>query len=177
MSEFSSALICGRFQTFHLGHKRLIDTALTLSDKVLILVGSAQVSGTKRNPFTIGLRTAMLKAEYQSDSRIIIETIDDLSAEDEISERWGEYLLQIATEKLNEKPELMIYGNDKSRSQWFRGDELSDVAELIVKRDGISATKLRQLMLEDDECQWEEYVPDSVWDFYDVMREQLLEAK
>jgi nicotinamide-nucleotide adenylyltransferase len=177
MSEFSSALICGRFQTFHLGHKRLIDIALTLSDRVLVLVGSAQASGTERNPFTIGLRTTVLKTVYNSNPLVTIGAIDDLSAEDEISEKWGEYLLQTATKKLNEKPELMVYGNDKSRSQWFRENELSDISELIVKRDDISATKLRQLMYEDKKYQWEKYVPDSVWIFYDLMREQLLAAK
>ena len=39
---YDTALIVGRFNTLHKGHQKLIDTALTLCDRVLILVGSAQ---------------------------------------------------------------------------------------------------------------------------------------
>jgi nicotinamide-nucleotide adenylyltransferase len=149
--------------------------ALTLSDKVLVLVGSAQVSGTKRNPFSADLRTAILKDVYKFNPRVKIGTINDLSNEDDISEEWGIYLLKTATEYLGEKPKLMVYGNDDSRSQWFQKDELSDISELIVKRDGISATSLRYLMFRNDKSLWRVYVPYAVWKYYDLMRNQLFE--
>lgn len=46
---YDTGLVVGRFQTFHIGHQRLIETALTLCDRVLILVGYAQECGTERN--------------------------------------------------------------------------------------------------------------------------------
>ena len=42
---YDSGLIVGRFQTFHKGHQRLVETGLTLCDRLLILVGSAQEYG------------------------------------------------------------------------------------------------------------------------------------
>lgn len=53
MKVYDTGLICGRFQTFHKGHERLVDTGLLLCDRLLILIGSAQECGTERNPFNI----------------------------------------------------------------------------------------------------------------------------
>ena len=49
MKPYDVGVICGRFQTFHIGHESLVNTALTLCDRVLILVGSSQECGTERN--------------------------------------------------------------------------------------------------------------------------------
>ena len=46
------SLIVGRFQGLHAGHVHLIETALSVSDRVLILIGSAQEHGTILNPFS-----------------------------------------------------------------------------------------------------------------------------
>lgn len=47
MKVYDTGLICGRFQTFHKGHERLVDTGLLLCDRLLILIGSAQECGTE----------------------------------------------------------------------------------------------------------------------------------
>ena len=49
MKPYDVGLVCGRFQTFHKGHEKLVDTGLLLCDRLLILIGSAQESGTERN--------------------------------------------------------------------------------------------------------------------------------
>ena len=48
MKPYDTGLVCGRFQTFHKGHERLVDTGLLLCDRLLILIGSAQECGTER---------------------------------------------------------------------------------------------------------------------------------
>ena len=50
---YDSGLIVGRFQTFHKGHQRLVETGLMLCDRILLLVGSAQECGTTRNQLNI----------------------------------------------------------------------------------------------------------------------------
>ena len=52
MKPYDVGLVCGRFQTFHKGHEKLVDTGLLLCDRLLILIGSAQESGTERNQYT-----------------------------------------------------------------------------------------------------------------------------
>lgn len=64
LRPYDCGLICGRFQTFHIGHESLVETGLKLCDRVLILVGSAQESGTERNPYDVATRMDMLKAIY-----------------------------------------------------------------------------------------------------------------
>ena len=44
--KFEFAMICGRFQDFHIGHYYVVDTALKIAENVLIFVGSSQESRT-----------------------------------------------------------------------------------------------------------------------------------
>ena len=53
MKPYDIGLIVGRFQHFHIGHRSLVENAYKLCDRVLILVGSAQESGTLRNPYLL----------------------------------------------------------------------------------------------------------------------------
>ena len=81
---YDVGVICGRFQTFHIGHESLVDTALKLCDRVLILVGSSQECGTERNPLNIDTRIRMLRAIYGDDNSIIIKGLSDLTNENDI---------------------------------------------------------------------------------------------
>ena len=53
MKPYDVGLVCGRFQTFHKGHEKLIDTGLLLGDRMLILDGTAQECGIERNPLNV----------------------------------------------------------------------------------------------------------------------------
>ena len=59
-------LILGRFQPFHFGHLKLIESIV--NDKVLplICIGSAQYSHTVDNPFTVKERKEMIISVLQS---------------------------------------------------------------------------------------------------------------
>jgi cytidyltransferase-like protein len=61
---FDIALLCGRFQIFHKAHESLVDVALKMCDRIIILVGSAQEVGTERNPFDVHTRIQMIKEIY-----------------------------------------------------------------------------------------------------------------
>ena len=58
--EFDLLVFIGRFQPFHVEHKRIIDTALEKAKYVLVLVGSAGKPRTVRNPFTFDERRTMI---------------------------------------------------------------------------------------------------------------------
>lgn len=58
--EFDLLVFVGRFQPFHVEHKRIIDVALEKSKYVLVLVGSAGKPRTVRNPFTFEERKKMI---------------------------------------------------------------------------------------------------------------------
>ena len=120
MKVYDTGLICGRFQTFHKGHERLVDTGLLLCDRLLIL------NNTDRY--------------------------------------------------IHKNPEIMIYGNDESRSNWFDKKDLANTAELIMNRYDmpISATMVRTAMAKDDRKLWMSYVNPRLHKMYDELREELM---
>mgnify|MGYP001031319947 CR=1 FL=1 len=167
---------CGRFQIFHIGHESLVDTGLKLCDRMLILVGSSQECGTKRNPLNIATRIKMLREIYGDSPNIMIKGIADLSTEDDISPEWGRYFLDNVDRYIYKKPELMIYGNDESRSKWFNSEDIKEITEVIVNRGKIpiSATEVRELMVRDDRREWQKWVNPKLHKMYDEIRTELM---
>ena len=54
-------ILVGRFQPVHIGHVQAIEFALENSNKLFIVVGSAEKSNQKRNPFTFEERKKMIE--------------------------------------------------------------------------------------------------------------------
>lgn len=173
---YDVGMVCGRFQTFHKGHERLIDTALLLCDRVLILIGSAQECGTERNPFNINTRTKILKEIYGDRPEVMIYGLADMTNENDICPEWGRYLLNNTERYIYKNPELMIYGNDDSRSGWFSKEDLANTAELILNRHEmpISATMVREHMAKDERKEWMKLVNPKLHKMYDELRAELM---
>ena len=76
----------GRFQPFHIGHKAVIDQALTSSDHLIVLVGSANRAPSLRDPWSYEERAAMFKKCYPfeiSTGKIILKPLNDTLYNDE----------------------------------------------------------------------------------------------
>lgn len=176
MKPYDVGLICGRFQTFHKGHEKLVNTGLMLCDRVLILIGSSQECGTERNPLNINTRTKMLKTIYGDSPNIMIYGLSDMTNENDICPEWGKYLLDNVDRYIYKNPEVMIYGNDESRSSWFDKKDLKNTTELIINREElpISATMLRNLMVEDNRKEWMKWVNQKLHKMYDELRNELM---
>lgn len=174
MKPYDLGMVCGRFQHIHKGHESLFDTALMLCDRVLILVGSAQEVATERNPFDIQTRMEMIKEVYGD--RVIVKPLNDLTNEHDITSDWGKYVLGKCQRVVFKKPELMIYGNDESRSKWFDKEDITDMTEVIINRGkiDISATKIRQMLVEDDRQEWMKWVNPKLHKHYDRIRAELM---
>ncbi|WP_374335365.1 NUDIX domain-containing protein [Methyloversatilis sp.] len=65
-----TAFVIGRFQPFHNGHKKLIDYALTLADRVTVIIGDTGCARSFRDPWTQEERVHMIRAAYNNDERI-----------------------------------------------------------------------------------------------------------
>src|SRR4051812_30121619 len=73
------AVFVGRFQPFHNGHLCVVKEALRRAKRVLILIGSANMPRTVRNPWTWEERQEMILAslpEYDR-KRIICRPLED----------------------------------------------------------------------------------------------------
>lgn len=176
MKPYDVGLICGRFQTFHKGHESLVETGLKLCDRVLILIGSAQECGTERNPYNINTRTKMLKSIYGDNTSVMIYGLSDMTDENDIRPEWGRYLLDNVDRYIFKAPELMIYGNDESRSRWFAPEDIRDTSEFIVNRGRIpiSATMVREAMVYDKRKEWMGMVNPKLHKMYNELRDELM---
>lgn len=175
---YDLGLFVGRLQHIHSGHEHVINTALTLCDRLLILVGSAQEVGTVRNPFNIATRIQMIKEVYPDDS-VIVRALPDLTHENDLSPEWGEYVLQQVRSHTRKLPEVMIYGNDEPRSKWFDPDAIKSMTEVVVSRAKlpISATLMRGYLTQDDYEEWTSHANPKIHKYYDELRSELMQAK
>lgn len=86
--EFDYLIYVGRFQPFHVGHEQAIRSALTLSKRVIVLVGSSYQPRTIKNPWTFEEREEMIKRAFltpKETDHIIIKPLRDQSYNDQ---RW-----------------------------------------------------------------------------------------
>ena len=176
MKPYDVGLICGRFQTYHIGHESLINMGTQLCDRILILIGSSQECGTERNPLNINTRTKMLKEIYGDSPEIMIYALSDLTDENDIRPEWGRYLLENVDRYNYKVPELMITGDDEERNHWFAREDVIDMSQLIVNRGRIpiSATQVRKLMVMDDRKEWMKWVNPKLHKMYDEIRRELM---
>jgi len=119
--KYDHLVFIGRFQPLHFGHMRVIDIALQLSTKLILLVGSSNVGRTLRNPFSFQERYAMIATQYQSvidEGRLIIEPIDDMMYEDD---RWVEQIQSKVFNITKDKGNTGLIGCEKDHTSYYLG--------------------------------------------------------
>lgn len=175
---YDVAMIVMRAQTFHKGHQHLIDMSLSLSDRVLVLVGSAQEYGTKRNPLNIGTRMNMIRSVYDDDKTVIIQPLTDMTNENDINTEWGKYVLENCKRYIYKAPSIILYGKEEGRDGyfWFADEDMTKTTQVIVNRCDIPicATYLRDLMCMDNREEWMKWVDDKLHKYYDTLRNEMM---
>lgn len=165
----------GRMQPVHNGHLFLIKKALEENDRVLILLGSSNKRGTIRNPLDYISRKHLLEFALEEDNeidkkRITISTLPDWTMEsDKDSDKtWGRYLYYNIVSRIECKQFSLYYSDDASiLDDWFEGIEVRQhINYRCIGRehifDGLSATKIRQALLDENKEYVERYCPDIV---------------
>lgn len=185
-----TGVILARLQPIHNGHLELIKKAMQENDETYVFIGSAD-KFNKRNPIPISTRmeltkegvVEMLKKEYkdffttaQSNEEILayakihIVPLDDLDDESNNSHEWGFYLYsKVVTETLN--PNFTIYYSDGFEiiTTWFPGFILRNNVSLSLLarnsvKNGISATSVRQMIMDGDDENLKQSVPTCVYE-------------
>lgn len=62
--NYDVLVFIGRFQPFHMGHKAVVDQALTLASTVAVVIGSHDQPRDPRNPFTTAERICLITSAY-----------------------------------------------------------------------------------------------------------------
>ncbi|WP_019673888.1 bifunctional nicotinamide-nucleotide adenylyltransferase/Nudix hydroxylase [Psychrobacter lutiphocae] len=145
--RYKYLVFIGRFQPFHLGHKAVIDTALNRADKVIILIGSANLPRSLRNPFTVEERAEMITGAYPKHeaSRIYCVGLDDALYNDT---RWLQYVqksVRSVTGDLQE--DIALIGHSKDSSSYYLSLFPYWQSISVSNHDNLSSTPIRDSYL------------------------------
>ena len=189
-------VILARLQPIHNGHLALIKKAYDENDEVYIFIGSAD-KFNKRNPLPISLRLQLTNDALRETfkpithnmcdgmtetidpmSKIKVVPLDDLTDESDNSHDWGFYLYSKIVAQTNQA-NFTIYYSDGFEiiTTWFPGFILRNNVSLALlargaTEDGISATKVRK-MIEEDDDNLQDYVPSCVYNNRETIKKHI----
>jgi len=147
-----TALYIGRFQPFHNGHLSAIEYMMNKgASPIIIGIGSAQLAGDEKNPFTYEQRRAMIDHVLEPIPNLTYEIVAIPDIND--AEHWVEHVKGIAPEF-----DAVYTGNDYVRELF---EKANDTVEDIPQLEGVSATRVRELIKKNDPT-WITLVPTAV---------------
>ena len=149
-NKYSYTVYIGRFQPLHLGHLDTIVSALQQSDKVIIVLGSANSPRTIKTPFTIKERIEMIQSCFNG---IDFSRIHFLPIEDQLynNANWLASVLDGVTEIANGNKSIAMIGAKKDHKteayiNWFKQwDYIETPVMESAGGKNIDATKIREL--------------------------------
>ncbi|MEK7186517.1 MAG: adenylyltransferase/cytidyltransferase family protein [Patescibacteria group bacterium] len=143
-------LVIGRFQPFHKGHLYLIKKALKEADKIIVAIGSSNISD-ENNPLSYKTRIKMLKKVIVREKLVnkVIKIIP--SPDDPSDDIWLAKLLKNAG-----KFDIALGNNDWTNG--ILGKAGYKVLEIpYLKRSSYQGTVIRKLIKSNNK--WENLVP------------------
>ncbi len=147
-------LFVGRFQPFHLGHLAAVKYALKQVQYLYVVVGSAQRSHERDNPFTAGERITMIKSALDGNgvdpSKWMAIPIVDADSHS---------LWVSSVESMVPKFDI-VFTNDALTFLLFNEGGIEVKAVPYLNRGRYSATNVRVRILERKD--WESLVPPQV---------------
>ena len=171
---YKLGILVGRFQTIHLGHEKMVNTALHLCRQVGVFVGSSQESLTSKNPFSYEIREEMLHAVFGDAIRVY--PLPDIGVGN--NPRWGDYVLQNVEALFSCLPDLLVSGKEARRLDWFDSVAGLAISELYIPKSiDISATEMRQFFLADDFESWKKHTNPRLWSKYPELRQIVLASQ
>ena len=172
----------GRFQMLHKGHESLINEGLELCDRFVILLGNAEESRTKDNPFNFEERKEMIKMIFGNK----VEVYPIISIGIGYCPAWGNYIMNTIKFYCGEYPDFVLRGSDDGRSEWLDKEKYNNITEYIINRNIVpfSATQVRNALIGWYEKKLDLEAPKTMERFladtqlrsdYGLTREQLVE--
>lgn len=152
------AVFPGRFQPFHRGHRQLVERMADSIDEVIVGVGSAQASHTRRNPFTAGERVTMI---HHALSSLPVPTyvipLEDINR----YPVWPAHVEALCP------PFEFVYSNNPLVGRVCREAGLKVRNVELIDRDRYRGTEIRERIVERQS--WRSLVPDEVAEVIDTI--------
>jgi bifunctional NMN adenylyltransferase/nudix hydrolase len=148
-NDFDVAVLIGRFQPFHRGHLALLESALLLAPRALIVVGSARAPRLAKNPFTAEERIDTIRASLTPEQRARVGFIPLRDYFDE--PRWAAAVKAAVAHASGGRVALVGFRKDDSSSYLSLFPEWHEIA--LPRQAPIDGTTLRRLYFTSDDAQ------------------------
>ena len=111
MFKYKHGICIIRCQPFHIGHDRLIKKMLSECEYATVVIGSAQESGTEKNPLPYFTRKKMIQNVYRSKEEY--NRLRILGVKDVINTSWENYVLEMISKDAPHSPlvDVLYVGN------------------------------------------------------------------
>lgn len=134
------AVVIGRFQPFHQGHLALLEHALTLAPRALLVLGSARGPRMVRNPFSFEERSATILASLSTEQRGRVSCAGVRDYYDE--PRWAAAVKALVARETSGSVALVGFRKDDSSSYLSLFPEWREVS--LPRQAPIDGTALRR---------------------------------
>lgn len=163
MKKFS--VFIGRFQPFHPGHLKVVQEALDKTDELIIVLGSAGVPSTPRNPFSVEERIQIIKSYLTDDElkRIRFTAVEDHTYN---LQRWigavqGAVFSSIHTKWESGPTEIFLAGHKKDHSSFYL-DLFPTWKSIEVENErNFNSTEIRKQLYEKNTIPYSYGIPES----------------
>lgn len=143
--KYDVAVVIGRFQPFHNGHLMLLKKAEELANRVVVLVGSANVAESIKNPFCYPVRRQMI-LEGWNDNKVeyAVKPLNDYTYNEQ---RWITQVQRSIFGPWSDYPEkVVLVGHTKDESSYYlRNFPDWDYFEVTREVD-LNATDIRDVL-------------------------------
>jgi bifunctional NMN adenylyltransferase/nudix hydrolase len=147
------AVLVGRFQPFHDAHLALLERALQIAPRVVVVVGSAFQARTPKNPFTWTERAEMIRLALPETDRERVRCVPMRDYYDEarwvqaVRESVGGLLSQDAGDSgAGSGPRIALIGHFKDATSAYLGAFASWQLASVEKLGGADGTHLRDAL-------------------------------
>lgn len=170
--RYNYAVFIGRFQPLHIGHVQVIENALNIADKIIIVIGSANQPRTPKNPWTAQERAGMILMGGFELGRIKIVKISDQSN----NQKWTSVVQEAVSQATlmdgwKDTTSIALIGHDKDESSFYL--KMFPQWDLIDHdlNEVVSATDLRELYFEGKNLKFlRTLVPEPVYSMLERFR-------
>ncbi len=174
-----------RMQPIHNAHLWMIQNVLKDNDEALVMIGSANKFGTERNPLDINLRKELVKSALiekfgqEYDKKIkIIEFPDWSSEENNDDKEWGRLIYYNVVGNMGVKEFSYYCSEDIDMIKgWFEEELRQRINFRFFSRNnefnGLSATKVREAILNNDNEYIKKYCPIEVFAKREFIKEKI----
>lgn len=160
--RYQLGLFIGRFQPFHNGHLYSLRKAFESAERVIIGIGSSQVSGTETNPWSYTIRRDIVEAvitrEGYPPGRWVVQPVPDFPQDAD----WATYIKNMIDNMGLDIHEVAAVGNNEWTNGILRELGMAIYETGLYNRDELEGVKIRN-MIRAQNPSWIARVPPPVY--------------